>query len=486
MRRGEADIVIIGSGFGGSVCACRAAQAGMNVVVVERGRLLSDDVFGAMSEGRLPLIHGPDRVGLVDYPRIRGLASIVGCGVGGGSQVYTAVTVPAPDEIFQSGWPAGVDAALLRPYFDRVRAMIAPTPVPLPLPRTEALEAAGRRLGASVTRVPQSMDWPQDPERLRAPPIEREPRSWLVDWLRGGPVARKRTLCRTYLAGALTAGAQIRPLHEAVGIWPDRQGYWVAYRSHQEGRMQDGRVWARRVILSAGTLATVRLLMQCRDTWRCLPALSPRLGSRVFTNGDMGALLIGNHQTMQADSGPPVTAWVDHWEPDRLYVMELGHIPIPPMVSRLLAPYGIRGPFQARGSANWALGVMGFDDRPGRLVHRGDGALEYVRSTHAPDVYDGRVMTRLCELAGALSASLVVPPAAVMSRFALTVHPLGGAGMADTSQDGVTSRYGEIFGYPGLFVADGSLLPTPIGRAPSMTIAALAERVVERIVETGL
>jgi cholesterol oxidase len=185
------------------------------------------------------------------------------------------------------------------------------------------------------------------------------------------------------------------------------------------------------------------------------------LGHRFFTNGDFGALLVGPKVELARDDGPPVTAWIDLWQHDRLYLMETGAF----AAGRL-----------------WSFAVMGFDDAPGRIVRRLDGRIEHVHDPARGAAFHGRRMARLRELADAAGARLLAPPDFVTRRAPATFHPLGGAAISESPETGVADPFGEVFGYPGLFIADGSLLPTPTGAPPSMTIAALAEHVAEHVI----
>lgn len=484
MNRFDADVIIIGSGFGGSVCALRAAQAGLRVIVLERGPKLNDDAWRSIAEGKRPLINTLDRPAPAVVHRVRGLLCVSGCAVGGGSHVYTAVTMPACPEIFTDAWPAGINAETMAPCFQRVATVIAPRPTPLPLDRTLRLERAARTLKAQATRLPLAMNWPDDVSRMRVPPAEASIRDGAVRWLQGGGACRKRTLDQTYLSAARTAGAEIRSLHEVSAIIPEPGGYSVAFKTHNDEYRATGRLRGRRVVLAAGTLGALRLLFFCRDGLRTLPNVSPALGSRFFTNGDMGGLLVCHGRDAPTDSGPPVTSWLDLWDKDRMYLMELGRLPVPSFIERAAALFGASIVARER-AAGWAFGVMGAGETPGRLKRRPGGRLVYERGAPYPTPYDLRVRERINDLAEALDARAIVPPVAFLKRFAVTVHPLGGACMADAPTGGVCDSFGEVFGHPGLYVADGSLLPTPIGRAPSMTIAALAERVVEHLTQSG-
>jgi cholesterol oxidase len=83
-------------------------------------------------------------------------------------------------------------------------------------------------------------------------------------------------------------------------------------------------------------------------------------------------------------------------------------------------------------------------------------------------------------LAGALGADFQVNPS-WFARRVVTVHPLGGCPMGTSAADGVVDTFGEVFGHPGLYVADGSVMPGPVGANPSLTIAAVADRTADRI-----
>jgi cholesterol oxidase len=465
MQREEWDIVIIGSGFGGSVCALRAAQAGMRTLVLERGDSYTPAAFDELTHGGRPLISRRHRPAIIKIHRMRGLLAVTGCGVGGGSHAYTAVTMPARDELFASGWPSDINASCMRNYYERARGIIAPTTTPIELQRMSAMRQFATKLGAEAVPLPLAMDWPADPSVMRQPPPAVGARAGLVRWLRGGG-ASKRTLDKTYLRLAVEAGAVIHPLHEVWCLEPIESGYRVHSRRFAGDYIDRVSLDARRVILAAGTLATNQMLLECRDTHGTLPRLSASLGSRFFTNGDLGAMLVGG-ASPSSDDGPPVTSWLDLWDRDRMFLMELG---------------GLKQLMGMPRSA-WCFGVMGLNEAPGSLQ------LDQLRRlTHSParddHGFDDRAHHRLRELANAMSAMLLTPPRGLITRMPVTVHPLGGAAIADSPDLGVVNPYGEVYNYPGLYVADGSILPTPTGVAPSMTIAALAEHIMDHMVGT--
>ena len=447
---------------------------------------MSDEAFEEMAAGRLPAFYSRKDPGLIELHRLSGLLAVSASAVGGGSLVYTAVTLPAPREIFGNGWPIGVGHDTLSPYYARVAEMIRPTEIPLPLSRTSALETIAGRLGGCVSRLPLAMNWPKDGTSLHDRHSTDSVSAELVAWLRGGPAASKRTLAQTYLPQAEAAGAEIRPLHEVQAVVPEGGAYRVKYRCLKEGEWHEGSIVSRRVVLAAGTLGTTRLLLECRDVLQTLPNLSAALGHRFYTNGDFGGLLIGPTPAPVLDGGPPVTAWIDLWEKLRLFIMETGVVPYDTgSLAGLLNPAKWLGGMRMKPAKQcvWSFGVMGFEENPGMLRLGRRGKLIHRREAGISEEYRRRMTSVLEDLAAAAGAKLVRPPAIIARLLPITVHPLGGVTMADSPDAGVVDPRGEVFGHPGLYVADGSIVPTPTGVPPSMTIAALAERIVESMVE---
>ncbi len=486
MAHWDCDLIVVGSGFGGAVVAHRAAAAGLRVLVLERGRHMTAAAYEAMRAGGEPIFHGPAKPGLLELHRLKGLLALSASAVGGGSNIYTAVTIRPPPDVFDTHWPSGIDSAAMAPYFDRVEAMIAPTPLPRSLPRTTALETIGRNTGREVRRLPLAMNWPDDPTELQRPREAGGVYHELVTWLSGGGTARKRTLTETYLAEAAAAGAETRPLHTVQAIAPEAGGYRVEFTDLSDDSPRDGALRSPKVVVAAGTLGTNRLLLHCRDALGTLSALSDALGRGFSTNGDFGGLLVGPEPDMAPDSGPPVTAWIDRWKDERLFVMETGLVPYDfGSFAGLLNPAKWFGGMRLRpvDRCTWSLGTMGLCDNPGRLVLGRKGALVHRFDADRGAAFHEQSLAALKDLADATGARLVVPPKPLVRRLPVTVHPLGGAAMADSPERGVAGPLGEVFGYSGLYVADGSLLPGPTGVPPSMTIAALAERVVEDLVQ---
>lgn len=495
----DCDLVIIGSGFGGSVVALRAAQAGMRVVVLERGARMDDAAFARLADGRDRLIvpavgrAAPRadalRGGFLEVRTIPGLTGIVGRGVGGGSHHYTSVTVAARDDVFASGWPADWTAESMHPRYARVAERLRLAPIAAPSPQTRAIETLGGRLGAPTRRLPLALD------PAAAPPTLPPGSGWrrdLIGWFRGDGTGARISLDDAYLRPAETLGAQLRPHCTVTRLGRATDGYRVEFIQRIAGRLVSAVLHAPRVVLAAGTLATVRLLLEARDVHRSLPRLSPALGCGFTTNGDFGAILLGPRVPFPDERSPVATAWIDFWEKDRLLLMDLGRLPIARRWLRRWLPAALRlrdwsrrfslYAYTPAAPVAWIIGGMGAAAARGRLRLDRRGGMAHERQSR-DNAFDRCMANRLRDVAQAAGATLLRLPLWLARLHPMTVHPLGGCGLADSPERGVCDPNGQAFGCPGLYVADGSVLPTPCGCPPSMTIAATAERIAEMLTQ---
>lgn len=354
----------------------------------------------------------------------------------------------------------------------------------------------------------------------------------------------KQTVDHTYLSRAvdpaLEQPAQIRTLCEVrtlSALGDDGDGGWVVgYRQHTAGldgvaaglrdpsAETERTVRAAHVVLSAGTVGTTRLLLRNRVA---LPKLSPALGRRVSGNGDLlmfardtregeprdkdrpwryldpsfGPAIStsvhvpaersssGREYYVQDSGAPGFTEWMwqgvelphDLWAERgfawrRLKDRLTGHRD--PNVSAELA--GLFGSAHASAAMMPMLG-MGQDVADGRLHLDGDGRLDLAWSAEASEPHYDALRTTAAELTRAMGGEFSVPPSAHLT----TVHPVGGCAMAEDAAGGVVDPWGRVHGHPGLHVADGSVMPGPVGPNPSFTIAALADRFAERMIEDG-
>jgi cholesterol oxidase len=330
----------------------------------------------------------------------------------------------------------------------------------------------------------------------------------------------KNSLDHTYLSAAKFHGADLRTLHEVRHVAQrDGGGYTVDYVRH-DGVAGAGTIECDRLVLAAGTFGTTHLLLRSRNG---LPGLSGALGSRFSGNGDVLAFLLRakdrtRTREIDASHGPVITSAIRL--PDGLegpgetgrgaYIQDGGH---PAFVDWLAEGADVRnnvmrasrfvvnriwaaltrdanmsaeiadlfGEAELSASSLPLLG-MGRDVPNGRLRLR-RGKLDVEWDDNANTEHFERLETTMRRIADVLGAEYSGLPAWMGKRF-ITVHPLGGAPMGGHPGVGVCDGHGEVFGHPGLFIADGAAMPGPVGANPSLTIAALADRMSTRLLET--
>ena len=508
------DVVVIGSGFGGGIAACRLAEAGKRVCVLERGRRFGrEDFIDDPDDAPKLLWHeNANPAGLFDVRLLRDVSVITAAGVGGGSLVYANVQLRAPADVFERDWPAAITRAGLDPWYARTEEALDPrtTPTDDPaLPKVRAFAAAGRRAGREAELLPIAVHFGEP----RAHPFSGVAQEGCQNLGRcdlGCPVHAKNTVDITYLARAEALGAEVRPLHLATRI--ERGARWRVSFRHLDGG-DDGSVEGARLVLAAGTLGSTRLLLHNR---RRLPGLSPALGSRFSGNGDALAIAFDpaadDVRGARHGFGPVMTSRLDYTADRALMAADGG---LPPGFEALLDV--ARGVDVIRGWRRWllrgrsalvriGLGDQGMKPRDLRLRERASNADALIYLLIGRDAADGQM--RLTPLfnrfeirwsqagSAALFADLertareLADAAEATPFYALeggplstftTVHPLGGCPMADDPARGVVDDLGRVYGQPGLYVLDGSIVPTALGVNPSKTIAALAERGMDRM-----
>src|SRR6266516_4132252 len=242
------DVVVVGSGFGGGIAACRLAESGKRVCVLERGRRFGrDDFLDDPLQAPSMLWHETaNPTGLFDVRMMRDLSVITAAGVGGGSLVYANVQLRAPADVFERDWPAAITREELDPWYDRTEDALQPrtTPAEPALPKVGAFAAAGRHAGKDASLLPIAVHFGE----AREHPFSGAPQEGCQNLGRcdlGCPVHAKNTVDITYLARAEAHGAEVRPLHLAGGIespWRSGESWRIAFKDLDGG--EDGAVEA--------------------------------------------------------------------------------------------------------------------------------------------------------------------------------------------------------------------------------------------------
>jgi cholesterol oxidase len=541
-RAGEAhfDVVIVGSGFGGSVMAYRLAEAGLDVCLLERGSAYPPGSFPRSPREMSRNFWDPSEglYGLFDLWSFRGLEAVVGSGLGGGSLIYANVLLRKDERWFvtedlerggHEDWP--VTRADLDPHYKRVEEMIVPQRYPrdhqpyATTPKVLALREGAERIGLEVDDPPLAVIFGNDEGRPVPGEVIDEENPNLHGAKRytcqlvgecdlGCNWGAKNTLDYTYLSAAKRRGAELWTRCEARTLEPVGGGYRVGYVVHPERR--EGTVTAERLVLSAGALGTPFLLLRNRDHF---PDLGPQLGTRFCGNGDLLTFAVGCTDPTEPARGPVITSAIRY--PDELdggegrgfYIEDAG---VPEFVNWLIQATDGPGSVRRAATVLWRVirqrllgdpesnlsaevaGVlgdgrlaghylpllgMGRDIPDGRMKLTRRGYLDIDWSTRSSRTYFKRLRAESHRLAKALGAEKVIDNPIWHLRRAITVHPLGGCPMSRAPERGVVDSYGEAWGHKRLYVADGSVMPGPVGPNPSLTIAALADRFATAIVE---
>lgn len=348
----------------------------------------------------------------------------------------------------------------------------------------------------------------------------------------------KNTLDYNYLSEAKRLKADIKTLCEVRSFEPrDGGGYTIHYVEHDvelEGQKFNTRdpqklplqtITADQLILSAGTLGSTYLLLKNRSAF---PHISNKLGTRFCGNGDLLSIALKARDTstgkpvpriLDPNYGPVITSTIrvpgkeDGAEGRGFYIQDAGYPDFVSWMAEMFqtvpALWSLRsyltnliwswlrgtGPKNSELSAqisrlfgNTELSAgslpllgMGRDIPDGNMRLR-DGKLDIDWRKFASESYFDRVRSTMQEIASVLGAKFQDNPTWYLNRL-ITVHALGGCPMGRDENEGVVNSYGEVFNYPGFFIADGSVMPGPVGANPSLTIAALSDRFSERVIE---
>ncbi|MEH1123400.1 GMC family oxidoreductase [Micromonospora sp. CPCC 206061] len=513
------DVVVIGSGFGGSVAALRLAEKGYSVAVLEAGRRFADDEFPETSWRTRRFLWAP-KLGCYGIQRITMLRSakgepgagvlvLSGAGVGGGSLVYAnTLYEPLPAFYEDTQWRGITDwRAELAPYYDQAKRMLGVTTYPNQTAADRAMRAVADRMGVGHTfhATPVGVHIGRPGERAADPYFggagpERTGCLHCGSCMTGCRHGAKNTLVKNYLWLAERIGVEVHPLTTAIAVRPSGGGYRIeTVRTGAWLRKKRRSFEADQVIFAAGALGTQRLLHEARQSG-ALPDLSARVGALTRTNSEaiLGAALLrpdAKRRGVDFTEGVAITSSFHPDEHTHIEPVRYGRgSNVMGFLQSALVDGGPRRPL--RWLATMAarpltyLRLLSVRDWSQRTVialvmqsldnslttHYRRGKLRTTQGHGAPNpawIPAGNDAVRLLadEIGG-------VPGGAITEAFnvPLTAHILGGSAIGATAAEGVVDPYHRVFGYPGLHVVDGAAVTANLGVNPSLTITAQAER----------
>lgn len=509
------DAVVIGSGFGGAITAFHLAEAGASVVMLERGPRLSAEEFQQSFE------FGSSSTRIFDFTAGDGMSVLAGNCVGGGSVVYFAAMPRAPRFIFERRgslnrrlWPTAITRSSLDPWYNRVAKAL-----PITKHSWDEVSYPGGvwaslcdHAGYTANPLPSAVD---------------TSRCTNCNWMMAGcREDAKRSMLLNYIPAAERAGAEIRPLHEVQSISRSatdeytvdyRTVHPVDYREYTGG----GHIRCKVVVVAAGAGATPTILQRSRES---LGGMLPHAVGRYFSsNGerinvavldedrlrDQLGLDAGSspYRSFQVGRGPVVSTW-DHLDADRpeFTRFSVEQLYFPPGLGTILAQaqrpedqgpawFGLEKKRMLDEWQSWLMlfqlieddneGLFGAPPPTGNAVRLsqqllGRGTLRYRPRPSTLAAWDeaDRFVRTIVEEPGLGT----VAPWTNDLVGAYTVHPLASCRIGDDPATSALDPTHELRGHEGIFVVDGSSVPTALTVNPSNTIAALAERAAPYVI----
>ncbi|WP_328501934.1 GMC family oxidoreductase [Streptomyces sp. NBC_00457] len=528
------DVIVVGSGFGGSVTALRLTEKGYTVGVLEAGRRFTPETLPKNSWDLKNYLWAP-RLRMFGLQRIHLLGNVMvlaGAGVGGGSLNYANTLYVPPKPFFEDPqWRDITDwQEELRPYYDQAQRMLGVRLNPTMTPSDVHLKAAAERMGVGDTfhLAPVGVffgDGKDADGTTKAAPGEQAGDPYFGG---AGPVRRacnecgecmtgcrhgaKNTLNENYLYLAEKAGAVVHPMTTVVSVTDDSQGgYAVATLPTDDKKKGEGRTFkARRVVLAAGTYGTQTLLHRMKATGQ-LPYISGRLGELTRTNSEalVGAQTdnrryrkVTGERKADFTRGVAITSSIHpdantHIEPVRygkgsnsmggLSILQVPYVDGGSRVAAWLKNSArhpllvLRSLSNRRWSERTIIGlVMQSLDNSLTTYLKPDGVgkgLLTARQGHgAPNPKQIKAASQAASAIAESINGFAGSNVGELMGTPLTAHFLGGCPIGDSPETGVIDPYHRLYGHPGISVVDGAAVSANLGVNPSLTITAQAER----------
>jgi cholesterol oxidase len=506
----EFDVVVIGSGFGGSVAALRLREKGYSVAVLEAGRRFEDKDFPKTSWRLRKFLFAP-ALGLYGIQRIHALPDVLilcGAGVGGGSLVYANTLYQPGDKYFDDPqWKSITDwKTELTPFYDLARRMLGVEMNPYFSPSDQAMREVAEQMGVghTFTLAPLGIYFGKGEGVESADPYfggvgpSRTGCTNCGSCMTGCRHNAKNTLPKNYLGLAEKVGAKVFPLTTVTTLEQMPDGRWKVITKNTNGFGKKTFI-ARDVVLAAGTYNTQKLMHKFKAT--TLPKISDFLGSLSRTNSEAltgaimptteidfsrGAAITSSFYPSPDTHVEPVrygkgsnsmgllqTILTDGWSPkDRRRHWLQQFRAKPSLVFTILnvrkwsertvialTMQNVDSSIKVSGKR----GLFGF-----KLTSQNDS--EHPNATYIPAANETvkRIAQNYGGIEGGTVGDLIGAP--------FTAHFVGGCVIGSNQSNGVIDPYHRVYSYPTLHIVDGSTITANLGVNPSLTITAQAER----------
>ncbi len=518
----DADFVVVGSGFGGSVAALRLSERGYSVKVLERGPRWEPSDFPKSNWDLKKSLWMPSAgcFGILRLSLLSDVFVLSGAGVGGGSLVYANTLYVPPDAFFRSpAWVPSKDwREALLPHYRMAQFMLGVTQNTFEGAPDKLLASIAKDRGQANTYVttPVAVYFGEPGKRAKDPYFggagpDRTGCTLCGGCMVGCRFGAKNTLDKNYLYFAEKLGAQVEPMRTVIDVRAVPGGYEITHERSGAWVAKDRQVIrAKQVVLAAGVLGTVKLLLECKERGS-LPHVSAQLGERVRTNSE--AIIGVTTSDAQAGYSQGI-AITSSFHPDEHTHVEVvryseGSDALQPLATLLTdggpgAPrplkflgnvlkqplkfLGTLWPFGKAKRGIFLLVMQTLDNSIALKLRRkwtrlfrkaidtslGQGT---PNPTYIP-LGNEIARTFAARVKGGIAYSSIPE---VLLDVPTTAHILGGAVMGANANEGVIDETNQVFGHPGLYVCDGSMIPANLGVNPSLTITAMAEHAMSLI-----
>ncbi len=537
------DYIVIGSGFGGSVMTHRLVEKGYKTCLLERGSEYPMQSFPRRIHEIKEKLFWEPKDQKFGFMEIRDDASsdylsVTGSGLGGGSLIYANVLLRLEEEYF-SNWPFQLNAKTFEPFYKTVLEMMEASPYPLETDPDYRDTPKARIYRETATQMEMTEDMLEKPEVIAPDLAINFKGSFPGEQTKnkhgaiqskcnkcgecdiGCNIHAKNTLDLNYLFLARKNGADIRTNAEVTDIIDEGDMFRVRYINPRTKKMTT--IAAKKVVVSAGAIGSTRLLMKQVKNGN-LNRLSSHLGKGLCGNGDFLAYSNFTDKTFDPTKGPVITTAIKYKMtpyPDGykhvMYLEDAGapaglawylagklpqassiwneikflHFTFIRFLKRVLGISQFKSEVNLGHEFSNALDsdqfvrnmfvhlAMGRDRNTGKMVEE-EGEFKVRWNLHDSELHFKRVEKELRRYTKKWNGIFMPNPFMAVDKI-FAVHPLGGCIMGEDPKTSVVNEKGQAYGHEGLYIIDGSIIPSSLGPNPSLTIAANAERIASYI-----
>ncbi|MGO8815166.1 MAG: GMC family oxidoreductase N-terminal domain-containing protein [Terriglobia bacterium] len=542
-RKKSYDYIIVGSGYGGAIFAARLASANLNpkpsICLLERGREWPVGTFPDQTASVVAALRDDTNpLGLYEFLNYQDISVIKGSGLGGTSLVNANVAIiPDPEVFEETNWPRTITRDVLMPYYLRARQVLAAGPHPhaMALAKVQAMERRAVEFGNHAYPLNINVNFTIDGQNPYG--VNQKPCTNCGDCISGCNVGAKNTLYMNYLPLARSAGTEIYTQTKVEWVEKLAAGGWRIHGSHVADDLssQSFTIDAKNVVLAAGAINSPEILL--RSEMHGLK-VSPVLGTSFSGNGDFfGLAYNGTYVDNVLGYGLKAPVAGEALPPGPTIVSAIsydGNVPVEDRFTvedlsfpsayilgakaafallhgdetyagneaaqqqRTLNDSDLLHPYRIDGALNHTMFYlcMAHDDARGTMVfdapwYEPDGRMNIQWDGAGREIIFTRINAELRRHARAQQANFIANPLWDIFKtwHLVTAHPLGGCPLGEDYLHGSADEFGRVFSgdgsvHDGLFVCDGSLVPSALNVNPLLTISALTERAVERHIQT--